>query len=72
MISVDGKQGTLVALNCLDDEGLAWQLSGVKRTRVRRGVAAANDSQRHFATINCRTTKGSLYHLVGAAEQRQW
>jgi hypothetical protein len=62
----------LVALNCLDDEGLAWQLSGVKRTRVRRGAAADNDGQRHLATINCRTAKGSLYRLVIAAEQRQW
>jgi hypothetical protein len=30
------------------------------------------DPQRHFATVNCRSAKGSFGRLVGAHERRRW
>jgi len=39
---------SLLALNCLHSERPAWQLSGVQRSRFRRGAAAVVDP---FATL---------------------
>ena len=45
-----------------------WSLSGEEPT-WRDGVEDdAIDPERHFATVNCRTAKTSLDHLVGGRQ----
>jgi hypothetical protein len=42
-----------------------------KRQKVLARAPSTRDPLRHFVTVNFRTAKGSLDHLVGAAEQRE-
>jgi hypothetical protein len=44
---------------------------GEERPRQSFIGEAVFDPSRHFAALKCRSAKGSLDHLIGAAEKRQ-
>ena len=61
-----------MVLLCRADRPLSYPVLGAQLPRQPLRVAAVDDPQRHFGSVNYRTAKGSFDHLVSFDEDSEW